>query len=88
VYIVSERTEQEIRERLTRADVDVAAAIVSGKLALMNQREIYLQDGGFNPDRMIEFLHTTEEATLNASSFPAAARMQSVNTIARVSRRI
>jgi signal transduction histidine kinase len=64
VYIVSDRTTQDVHERLTRARVDVGAALDSGRLSLQTKHETYLRGGSFDPDRMIEFLRESEEAAL------------------------
>jgi MEDS: MEthanogen/methylotroph, DcmR Sensory domain/Histidine kinase-, DNA gyrase B-, and HSP90-like ATPase/His Kinase A (phospho-acceptor) domain len=65
VYIRGEHSEQEIHERFAAAGIDVGASIDSGKLELTTERETYLRDGCFDPERMIAFIRSTETAALS-----------------------
>jgi signal transduction histidine kinase len=66
VYILGDRSHEDIQARLTAAGVDVGAALDSGRLDLRTKNETYLPDGGFNPDSMIDYLHATEVTALSA----------------------
>src|SRR5262245_7990347 len=54
VCIECEGSKLNIRQHLALAGVDVAGAVAAGKLLFRGQREVYLKDGGFNPDRMMQ----------------------------------
>jgi signal transduction histidine kinase len=65
IYIVADRTEQEICRRLTAVGVAVGAALDSGRLLLNTSHDQYLRDGVFDPDRVIEFFRISEQTALS-----------------------
>jgi PAS domain S-box-containing protein len=64
-YIADCHTEDEIRQYLGEAGIDVAAVESSGQLVIMHETEAYTRSGHFDPDKMIEFLSQIAEATLS-----------------------
>jgi signal transduction histidine kinase len=66
VYIIGNRVRSDIEGLLSAAGIDVGGALDSGNLVLTTTRETYLQDGVFDPDRMVRFLRDTEEEALQA----------------------
>ncbi|MBU1109896.1 MAG: MEDS domain-containing protein [Candidatus Riflebacteria bacterium] len=63
VYIADDNTAEAIFTGMLAAGLDVKAALVAGKLAIVSKQETYLKEEYFDPDRMIAFLRrATDEA--------------------------
>jgi MEDS: MEthanogen/methylotroph, DcmR Sensory domain len=54
VHVVNPYQRQEHLDRLAQAGIDVTEAMGRGQLELRINTETYLQDGRFDPDRMVE----------------------------------
>ncbi|MFB6110854.1 MAG: MEDS domain-containing protein [Halodesulfurarchaeum sp.] len=55
LYVVAENTKAEIIDALRERGLDAEAAVEGGGLVLRTAEEIYLEDGGFAPDRALDF---------------------------------
>jgi MEDS: MEthanogen/methylotroph, DcmR Sensory domain/Histidine kinase-, DNA gyrase B-, and HSP90-like ATPase/His Kinase A (phospho-acceptor) domain len=64
VYIFGDRADEQILQGLSHAGVDVGAAVASQRLTFATDRETYLRDGSFDPERMIDFVRSSEKAAL------------------------
>lgn len=53
IYIVDDRSMNDVRDALTAHGVGVAAAESENRLVLLTKRETYLKNGSFDPDQMI-----------------------------------
>jgi hypothetical protein len=56
LYIVNLHTASQLKALLATAQVDVDALLGSGQLVIQTAKEAYLQDGEFDPDKMIGLL--------------------------------
>lgn len=56
LYLVHLQTAERLRATLMDADIDVDALVASGQLAIQAAKEVYLVDGVFQPEMMIEML--------------------------------
>src|SRR5579872_6478090 len=54
VHVVNPKQRHDHLQRLAAAGIDGAAAQQSGQLELRINTEVYLPDGRFDPDRMLE----------------------------------
>ncbi|MGJ5817386.1 MEDS domain-containing protein [Paludibaculum fermentans] len=54
IHIVNPNQDSEHVERLASAGIDAATALRTGQLEVRANTETYLQDGRFDPDRMLE----------------------------------
>jgi MEDS: MEthanogen/methylotroph, DcmR Sensory domain len=69
LYIVDDRSADDVLDALASADVDVAAARDARCLVVMTKRDSYLKDGTFNPDQMIYSLSAmTDQALADSCS--------------------
>jgi len=69
IHVVNPDQRQDHLQRLSHAGIDLATAQQSGQFELRNNRDVYLPDGRFDPDRMISAFE--ELASNNAKgSFP------------------
>lgn len=66
LYIVDDRTAEEVTAALRGAGVAVTAALESGDLEIVTKRESYLRDGHFDPDAMLLFLGEVVERAVDA----------------------
>ncbi|MDY0747648.1 MEDS domain-containing protein [Paucibacter sp. R3-3] len=66
LYLVHLQTADRLRTTLQTADIDVDALVASGQLVIQSAKEVYLVDGAFQPERMIEMLGRETEAALRA----------------------
>jgi PAS domain S-box-containing protein len=57
-YVYDTHHARDVRAALKTEGVDTAAAESSGKLMILHGHNVYMQDGSFNPDRVIDFLKT------------------------------
>ncbi len=64
VYIVDERTKNEIIEAFKKANIDIEKHIKSKQFVFLTKRQAYLKNGYFDPDRMIKVLRQTERLAL------------------------
>ncbi|MFB6112665.1 MAG: MEDS domain-containing protein [Halodesulfurarchaeum sp.] len=55
LYVAAENTEEEVIDALQDRDFDAESAIDSGALKIRNAGDIYLEDGEFVPDRVLDF---------------------------------
>jgi hypothetical protein len=63
LYIVDDRTFDDVRGTLASAGIDIGAAVAARRLVLMTKRDSYLERGRFDPDAMIWALSAiTDEA--------------------------
>jgi PAS domain S-box-containing protein len=56
IYIVDDSTPDAVLNAMERHGIDVAAATLSGALAIITKHDAYLKNGDFDPDWMIAFL--------------------------------
>jgi len=54
VHVVNPDQQRDHLQRLTAAGIDPAAAEQNGQLEVRTSTEVYLREGRFNPDRMLE----------------------------------
>jgi len=66
LFVSDERNLADVRQQLGWAKVDVASETNSGALVLRTRGETYLQDGYFDPERMIASLNQAVQQALNA----------------------
>lgn len=66
LYIVDDRTGEEVSAALRGVGVDVSAALERGELQIMTRRETYLRDGHFDPDAMLVLLGEAAGRALEA----------------------
>jgi len=64
VYIVDERTKNEIIDAFKKANIDIEKYIKSKQFVFLTKRQAYLKNGYFDPDRMIKLLRQTERLAL------------------------
>ncbi|MFW5898432.1 MAG: MEDS domain-containing protein, partial [Candidatus Saliniplasma sp.] len=64
VYIVDDRTKEEVIEALRGLEVEIERYIDSRQLVFLTKKNSYLKDGYFDPDEMIELLRKNEESAL------------------------
>jgi GAF domain-containing protein/CheY-like chemotaxis protein len=64
LYVVAERTAQEVKEALERAGVDVQGYLDSGQLGILSQEGTLVSEGHFEPDKMIALLTEKTDAAL------------------------
>lgn len=70
IYIVDDNTAATVIDGMKDAGIRVERAVESGELAILSKQDVYLKDGYFDPDWMIDFLkRVTDEA--KAAGFPA-----------------
>ena len=60
IYIVDENTKKDIKTALKKV-VDLEKFLHSNQLEIVTQKDAYVRDGSFDPDRMIELLARNEE---------------------------
>ena len=68
VHVLNPEQRQDHLQRLATAGIDPTAAQQSGQLELRTNTEVYLPDGGFDQDRMLEVFE--QLASGNAKGFP------------------
>ncbi len=56
IYIVDDNTAQEVIGAMQMSGIDVDSVLKSGSLSVVNKQEVYLKQGYFDPDWMIQFL--------------------------------
>jgi signal transduction histidine kinase len=66
LYVVDDRSLEEVRQAFRSHGVDVEAHERSGQLLFATKREAYLRSGEFDPKAMIAFLMQTVEAAVAA----------------------
>ena len=64
VYLVNITSVEQLRATLTAGGIDVAPLIDSGQLVILTAKEAYLQDGQFDPDKMIDLLREETDKAL------------------------
>lgn len=64
VYIVDERSKEEIIQALEEAGIEIKNSIRSGQFLLLTKEDAYLKDGYFDPDKMINLLKQNQEQAL------------------------
>ena len=64
LYIVDERTAQEVEDALQQEGVDVQGRLDAGQLSILTKEDAYLKEGYFDPDKMIALLAESTEAAL------------------------
>ncbi len=66
MYLVHLQTAERLRNTLADAGIDVDALVASGQLVIQSAKEVYLVDGVFQPERMIEMLGKETTAAVQA----------------------
>lgn len=90
LYIAGETCRESIRRCLEDAGVDVAGCLARGQLAFLSIEETYLEEGIFDPARMLARLRDLDERA-HASGYPAlrlAVEMDWATTAAPGSERL
>ena len=64
IYIVDTHTANTVQAYLTEEGVDVKSYLEQGQLNFLTANESYVQDGAFNPDKMINLLQTETDKAL------------------------
>jgi hypothetical protein len=70
IHIVSPEQRQEHLSRLAGGGIDATAHQHSGQLQIRNNTEVYLQDGGFDQDRMIASFEEMATSARSAEGVP------------------
>ncbi|MFW6040224.1 MAG: MEDS domain-containing protein [Thermoplasmatota archaeon] len=65
IYIVDDRTKQEVISALKKIDIDIDKYVNKGQLEFLTKKESYLKGDYFDPDEMIELLKKAEEQALS-----------------------
>ncbi|MFA6002063.1 MAG: MEDS domain-containing protein, partial [Thermoleophilia bacterium] len=65
IYIADSNTTDSVLTAMRQRDMKVDAEIESGALSVLTEQDSYLKQGGFVPDRMIEFLSAATTDALN-----------------------
>lgn len=60
IYILDESSKDEVIQAFGRAGLDLRGHLKSGQFELLSSEETYLQNGCFDPDRMVETLRKAE----------------------------
>jgi two-component system, chemotaxis family, sensor kinase Cph1 len=55
IFVAPEKTASDVNEALHAIGIDVDDAVKSGRLAVASQKDTYLRNSHFEPDRMIRF---------------------------------
>lgn len=66
LYLVNIQSAQHLRQTLGAAGIDAGALIAKGQLNILVAKEVYLTDGVFQPEMMIEMLGKETAAALDA----------------------
>jgi len=61
VYVYDENTKEEIIKEFEKAGVEISLYLKSGQLELFESREMYLDEGIFQPEKMIEKIEALEK---------------------------
>lgn len=69
-YLADTHTAEELRERLTKADIDVPALESKGQLSITTTSDIYTAEKSFDPDRVIRFFTPETEKAVD-QGYPA-----------------
>jgi MEDS: MEthanogen/methylotroph, DcmR Sensory domain len=69
VHVVNPEQRQEHLHRLAAAGVDTTAHQLSGQLQIQNNSEVYLRDGQFDQDRMLETFEQMANSSRTAEGF-------------------
>jgi hypothetical protein len=64
IYLVNVTSVDQLKSTLAAAGVEVDSLIESGQLRIVTAKEAYLQDGQFDPDRMIALLDEETDKAL------------------------
>ncbi|MET0536168.1 MAG: MEDS domain-containing protein [Steroidobacter sp.] len=70
LYLVNLQTAEQLKSLLSSAGIDVNALVDKGQLVIATAKEVYLVDGVFNPEKMIEIL-SQETASALAAGYTA-----------------
>ncbi|MBL8270469.1 MEDS domain-containing protein [Steroidobacter sp.] len=70
LYMVNLQTAEQLKATLSSAGIDVATLVDTGQLVIATAKEVYLVDGVFNPEKMIQIL-TQETANALAAGYSA-----------------
>lgn len=66
LYLVNIQSVEQLKQTLGAAGIDAQALIDEGRLAILVAKEVYLTDGVFQPEKMIEMLGQETAAALEA----------------------
>lgn len=66
VYIADENSASDVMGAMKEAGIDVDGAVESGALTIAGKQDVYLRQGYFDPDLMIDFLKESTEAAKEA----------------------
>lgn len=66
LYLVNIQSAEQLKQTLGGAGIDAQALIDEGRLAILVAKEVYLTDGVFQPELMIEMLGRETAAALDA----------------------
>lgn len=66
VYILDDRTIQDVTSALEEGGVNVESAVSRGQLLFATKRDAYLKSGFFDPEAMVDFLRGSAEDALSA----------------------
>lgn len=66
LYLVNLQTAEQLKSTLSNAGIDVNALVEKGQLVIATAKEVYLVDGVFNPEKMIDILTQETASALEA----------------------
>lgn len=70
VYLVNVQTPEQLKVTLSAAGIDVDRLLETGQLQILSAIDTYLEEGEFDPDKMVELLRAETDKAL-AEGFPA-----------------